>query len=362
MKYAYWLDNVPGLSAAKKQHLLKCTHSAEEVYSLSLPQMKKLDGLTEENVKAIHKSKRKWDVELEWIKLLEQGIGFLSVEQSEFPEKVRHIPNAPYALYYVGNLPDITRKTVAIVGARGRSAYGSEVAQKLGKTLADHGVQVISGMAKGIDTDAHRGAIEAQKDTYAVLGCGVDVCYPTGNRYLYQQILEYNGGIISEYAPGTQPVAYQFPQRNRIISGFSDCVVVIEAKEKSGSLITADFAMEQGRDVFALPGRICDPLSQGCNRLIKQGAGLIQSIDDFLLDLDLLSEMSYVQMDFRKKLLEKDESLVYSLTDFRPVGLSTLMDKTGLSIARLLEIIQHLEQLGMIRETFTNYYVRTIFQ
>ncbi len=362
MKYEYWLDNIPTLTGDKKRRLVNAVQGAEEVYQLSLYELKKLSFLTEEQAKEVHKSKRKWDVDEKWFQLLEQGIGFICMGQSEFPEKIKNIPNPPFALYYVGSLPDPYRKSVAIVGARGRSAYGSEFAQKLAKTLTDRGVQVISGMAKGIDTDAHRGAIEAQKDTYAVLGCGVDICYPSANRYLYQQILEYQGGIISEYAPGTQPLPYQFPQRNRIISGFSDCVVVVEAKEKSGSLITADFAMEQGRDVFAVPGRICDPLSQGCNRLIKQGAGMIQSVEDFLLDLDLLSEISYTQMDFRKKLLEKDESMVYSLTDFRPVGLSTLVDKTGLSITRLLEIIQRLENMGMIKETFTNYYVRTMVQ
>ncbi len=361
MKYAYWLDNLPGIGNGKRRYLFEEATCAREIFEMPLSQLKKIQGLKEEDIRTIHVGRMNWDLDKKWFELMEKGIGFVSAEQETFPQKLQHIPNAPYALYYIGKLPDENRKSVAIVGARGRSIYGSEIAIKLSKKLSEHGVQIISGLAKGIDTDAHKGAIEGMGDTYAILGCGVDVCYPKDNRYLYQKILE-KGGIVSEYPPKTQPIAGYFPQRNRIISGLSDCVVVVEAKEKSGSLITADFAMEQGKDVYAVPGRITDELSQGCNNLIKQGAGVVQSVEDFLADLDILTENTCVQLDFRKNLLEKDERLVYSLTDFRPVGLGTLVDKTGLSISRLLEILEKLESLGLVKETFTNYYVRMIFQ
>lgn len=361
MKYAYWLANIPGLSNTKIQCLYESASCAEEIYGMNWIQFKKMKGLTEEDARVIHKSRKEWDLDKEWFSFIERGIGFVSMEHVKFPEKLKYIPNAPYALYYVGNLPDETRKSVAIVGARGRSAYGSEMTNRLAKALSDHGVQVISGLAKGIDGDAHKGALEGQGDTFAVLGCGVDICYPESHHWLYEKIIE-NGGIISEYPPGTKPKPWQFPARNRIISGLADCVVVMEAKEKSGSLITADFAMEQGRDVYALPGRVTDSLSQGCNKLIKQGAGIVESVEDFLSDLDILTEMSCTQIDFRKNLLEKDELLVYSLTDFRPIGVSTLVEKTGMPISRLLENLERLERMGLIKETFTNYYVRTIFQ
>ncbi len=359
MKYAYWLHNIPGVGNAKIRHLYDEAVSAEEIYHMSLPELKKIQGLTEEDVHSIQKSQKKWDVDKEWFSLLEQGIGFVSLEQPEFPEKVRHITNPPYALYYVGKLPDENRKSIAIVGARTRSAYGSQVAAEIAKALAGNGIQVISGLARGIDRDAHQGALNGGGDTYGVLGCGVNVCYPSENKFLYNQIIE-TGGVISEYLPGTRPMAKQFPARNRIIAGLCNGVVVIEAKEKSGSLITAEFAMDQGRDVYAVPGRISDPLSQGCNRLIKQGAGAVISVEDFLSDLEILSDINYTQMDFRKNLLEKDERLVYSLTDFRPTGVSTLVEKTGISISRLLEILDKLESLGLIKETFTNYYIRTL--
>ena len=359
MKYAYWLANLSGISTAKKKFLLEAEITAENLFHMPYSHLKEIEGLTESDIKCIHQSRRGWNLEKEWFTLMGKGIGFVSLEQENFPEKVRHIPDAPYALYYVGSLPDEHRKSVAIVGARGRSAYGSEVTRILAKALSEHGVQVISGLARGIDGDAHKGALEAQGDTFGVLGSGIDVCYPKDHKYLYERIVE-KGGIISEYPPGTQPMAFQFPARNRIISGLSDCVVVMEAREKSGSLITADFAMEQGRDVYALPGRITDPLSQGCNQLIKQGAGIVKSVEDFLADLDILTENAYVQMDFRQNVLEKDERLVYSLTDFRPVGLSTLMEKTGFPITKLLGSIERLKKAGLIKETFANYYVRTI--
>ena len=359
MKYAYWLHNIPGIGNGKIRHLYEAASCAEEIYHMSLPQLKKVQGITEEDLKAIHKSQKKWDVDKEWFALMEQGIGFVCLEQEEYPKKVRHIHNPPYALYYIGKLPDENRKSVAIVGARTRSAYGCQVATELAKALAQNGIQVISGLAHGIDRDAHQGALEGGGDTYAILGCGVNVCYPSENRYLYNKMIE-SGGIISEYPPGTKPMSKQFPARNRIIAGLCNCVAVVEAKEKSGSLITADFAMEQGKDVYAVPGRICDTLSQGCNRLIKQGAGALISIEDFLSDLRISSEITFTQIDFRKNLLEKDESMVYSLTDFRPIGVATLVEKTEISLSRLLEILEKLESLGLIKETFTNYYIRTL--
>ena len=361
MKYAYWLDNISGIGIAKKRYLLETTCGAEELYEMPVNHLKRINGLTEEEVQRIIKSRKEWNVDKEWFDLMGKGVGFVSLEQKNFPEKLRNIPDVPYALYYIGSLPEENRKSVAIVGARGRSIYGCEIAQNLSKCLAEHGVQVISGLAKGIDTDAHKGALEGQGNTYAVLGSGVDVCYPKENKYLYNKIID-TGGIISEYPPGTEPRPGFFPLRNRIISGLSDCVVVIEAKEKSGSLITADFAMEQGRDVYALPGRITDKLSMGCNQLIKQGAGIVQSVEDFLADLDIIAENTCAQIDFRKNLLEKDERLVYSLIDFHPIGLGTLVDKTSFSIAYLLEILKKLDSLGLVKETFTNYYVRRIFK
>lgn len=201
--------------------------------------------------------------------------------EDDFPEVLRHIPDPPLGLYWKGRLPDPDRPAAAVIGARMASAYGRAEARDFAIELARNGVQIISGMARGIDGIAGLAALEVSDDSYAVLGSGADVCFPRENENLYQQ-LALRGGVISEFPPGTAAVRTNFPQRNRIISGLSQVVLVIEAREKSGTLITADMAAEQGRDVFALPGRVTDRTSHGCNELIRQGAFPATSPDDIL--------------------------------------------------------------------------------
>ena len=359
MKYAYWLSNISGMTQAKIRCLLEKTQSAEEIYGLSEQEIGKINGIPSKLLDAIMESKKHWDIEKQWFELMAKGIGMVSLEQKDYPKKLRNIHNPPYVLYYIGSLPSEHEKSVAIVGSRGRSAYGSQIAHHLARELSNHGIQVISGLARGIDGDAHRGALAGNIGTFGILGCGVDICYPKEHGYLYEE-MTIKGGIISEYSPQTPPLSIHFPQRNRLIAGLSDCVVVIEAKEKSGSLITADFAIEQGKDVYALPGRITDPLSKGCNHLIKQGAGIVQSVEDFLEDLNIMPQNVYTQQNFMQKLLEKDETLVYSLTDFQPISLGILIEKTNISLCRMIEIVSHLKELGLIKETVPNHYVKAI--
>ena len=216
------------------------------------------------------------------------------------------------------------------------------------------------GWQYGIDTAAHIGAIEADGNTIAVLGCGFDNIFPKQNIKLFHEIIEKGGLIISEYQPDIKADSNKFIERNRIVSGLSIGVLVIEAAYRSGTSVTCKYAKEQGKKIFCIPHNLDNKHGIGTNRLIKQGAGIVESVEDFMADLDILTEMSYTQMDFRKNLLEKDERLVYSLTDFRPIGVATLVEKTGISISRLLEILEKLESLGLIKETFTNYYIRTL--
>ena len=225
--------------------------------------------------------------------------------------------------------------------------------------LSRQGIQIISGMARGIDRDAHMGCLEAGGNTYAVLGSGADTCYPKENRFLYDKIKVF-GGIISELMPGTDPQKMFFPMRNRIISGLSDIVVIVEAKKRSGSLITADFAMEQGKDVYVIPGRITDTLSYGCNSLIKQGAGIIYNIDEFVSDITMTGFTECTQMDFRKNLLDKKEALVYSLLDFCPIAIGTLSQKVPYELSELFEVLENLIQKGFVKETIPNYYIRSL--
>jgi DNA processing protein len=359
MKYSLWLSGIPGIGPAKIRMLLSVFGSARDVYFATEEQLSAVKGLTDANREGLVEHRRTNDPDREWWQLCRKGISFTSMEWDSYPGRLLHIANPPYGLYYKGGLPGEDEKTVAIVGARNRSAYGQGVARELAKRLAEGGVCVVSGLAMGIDADAHQGALDGSGRTYAVLGSGVEVCYPLRNRHLYEQLPQH-GGLVSEYPPDMQPLAAFFPARNRIISGLSDCVVVIEAREKSGSLITADYAMEQGKDVYALPGRITDALSGGCNRLIAQGAGIISNVDDFLKDWAIIRQGKLSSFDFRKNLLEKEEMLVYSELDFRPVGIGTLMEKTSLQLTELLDVLMRLQEKGFVRETAPNFFTQVV--
>ena len=316
--------------------------------------------MEEKRVVKITESKKR-DCDAAYESITERGISFLSREDQQFPQCLTTIPDAPYSLYVKGKMPaEWNRKTVAIVGARRCSAYGRSVAEKIAGRLAATGAWVVSGMASGIDGSGHTGALSKNGYTCAVLGCGVDICYPKSNVRIYQEILEKNGAVISEYPPGTSPSAPLFPARNRIIAGLADVVVIVEAKIKSGSLITADYALEQGKDIYAVPGRMYDALSEGCNNLIRQGAGIISDIDEFLEELELQGEINTGEENLKNLLLEKDERLVYSCLSLRPKNVGELLEKTGILVPEMMDILARLLQKGFITETVKNYYIRKI--
>lgn len=224
---------------------------------------------------------RRLDPERAAAALKKQDISFVSLEDAAYPPRLRKIPDMPLGLYYKGKLPDPAMPAAAVIGARMSDAYGREQARRFAFSLAGAGICVVSGLARGIDGTAGRAALAAGGFSAAVLGSGVDVCYPPENRDLYEMLAE-KGLILSEYKPGTPARAGLFPPRNRIISGLSDLILVVEAKAGSGTLITTDYALDQGREVFALPGRITDSLSEGCNRLLAQGASIVLSPRDLI--------------------------------------------------------------------------------
>jgi len=209
-------------------------------------------------------------------------IKIIKIGDEDYPEKMKHIYRPPLKLYVVGNTEILNKKGIAIIGCRNCSEYGACNAYKFGYELAKKELNIISGFARGIDTYGHKGAIDAKGKTIAVLGSGLDVIYPPENKNLYKKILASEGVIISEYPLGSKPEKYHFPARNRIISGLSDGVLVVEAKRKSGTLITVDYALEQGKDIYAIPGNISNENSYGTNELIKEGAIPVTSVDDFL--------------------------------------------------------------------------------
>lgn len=356
MEYEYWLAGLRGLSSKKKYLLRKRMKTGRGVYYIEETQLNKIEFLTDKDRERIRKGTSE-KIGNACQEARARGIRFVPWFSQEYPRRLLELPDFPYALYVKGRLPDAARKKAAIVGSRRCTPYGETYAVKFGKSLAECGVEIISGLARGIDGMGQRGALMGGGKTYAVLGSGPDVCYPREHIGLYMDILEQGGGILSEYPPGTPPLPGHFPARNRIISGLSDAVLVMEAGEKSGSLITVDLALEQGRDVYALPGPVNSSLSRGCNRLIQQGAGLLFSPETLLQEWGINPSSPSGQRGKSKKVLETPEKLVYSCLDLYPKNISQLSKETKLGQRELLECLVSLELQGYAREISKNYYV-----
>ena len=291
-------------------------------------------------------------------------IRYITGFEKEFPEKLRCIKDAPAGIYVRGRLPDESKKCVAIVGSRQCSMYGAKVAEYFGAALAANGVQIISGMAMGIDGISQKAALEAGGSTFAILGSGPDVVYPKSNGDLYGQILE-QGGVISEQPPGTAPLGPYFAQRNRIISALSDALLVIEARVRSGTGITVRYALEQGKDVFAVPGRINDPMSAGTNRLIAEGALIALSPDSILCELfksvpdaRIMKKSEQGKKVPVKVSLSGNEKIIYSLMDMYPKKTDELMAQSGLSLTDVHDAVLKLRLRGLVDECGKNNYVR----
>lgn len=285
--YAYWLMCAPIGDATKSRLLLRFGRPSGvfEASEKALLDSTLSIGKKERWIAYI-KERKEENAKREYEELQTKGILFYPEYHPFYPVKLLSIPVRPFGIFVKGKLPDIRQRSLAIVGARDCSEYGQYVARHFAEKMAQNGVAVISGLARGIDGIAQRAAMEAGGESFGVLGCGADICYPKSNEKLYRMCME-RGGILSTYLPGTPPTPNLFPPRNRIISGLSDGILIIEAREKSGTIITADLALEQGKDVFVIPGRVTDRLSDGCNSLIRQGASLIQSPEQLLEELNI---------------------------------------------------------------------------
>lgn len=281
-EYAYWLCRVPGIGNCTIQKLLGAAGNAREVYKGGECLWRQF--LNKRQMEAIGQAYRDAEPERAYSELQVKEIRFVMQGDADYPCRLRDIPDPPFALFVKGRLPSDDVPAVSVIGARDCSEYGRYVARELGSALGRSGLQVVSGMARGIDGISQRAALEAGGVSFGVLGSGVDVCYPRENRGLYDRLCD-RGGLISVYPPGTAARSQNFPPRNRIVSGLADVLAVIEARSRSGTLITVDMALEQGRDVYVVPGRVTDRLSDGCNRLLKQGAGVFLSPENFLEEL-----------------------------------------------------------------------------
>lgn len=284
---------------------------------------------------------------------------------TDYPDILRMYERMPGLLYVRGILPDPEKKSVAVVGARNCSAYGKKEALRFAGVLAENGVQIISGMALGVDSWAHIGALEAGGITIAVLGSGIDVCYPVSHEELYWRILESGGGILSEYGPGMPALPHHFPIRNRIISALADIVLVVEARKKSGSLITASYALEQGKSIYAVPGRNGDPLSEGCNLLIADGAGVAWEPEILLEELGIgcrkkKSDQKREKKGLSSKLQEdKEIACVFEILTSDYKNLSVLSAETGLPVSSVSRAVIQLCLAGCAAGDPGRGYIRT---
>lgn len=354
--YWEWFCSIPGIYRRHREILLRCFGDPKGVWQAEAGEWKHLKEHGCDWVGCVETHQKESDPQETVYKNRQLGIQFTSCEQSDYPKLLRSIRDFPYGIFYKGRLPTEEKKQIAVVGARVCTHYGKHLAEQLAGQIAQAGGEVVSGAAYGIDGAAQWAALSAGGASFAVVGGGVDCRYPRANDRLYDR-LEEEGGVLSEFPPGTKPLRYHFPLRNRIISGLSEIVTVIEAKHGSGSLITADYALEQGRTVLAVPGRLDDELSRGCNELIAQGAGVILSPESFA---------EQVFPDFRQQKKNKvsdialapSEKLVYSSLDLHSKSLWELEECTSLSLADLSGSLLALEAKGLIREVERNYYVK----
>ncbi len=359
--YAYWFHNMKLAGNKKMWEISERIGSPGQIYDCDPQRLGQI--LTDKQLKYLENSKSMWDLEKEWEKLEEKKIRFLPYFHRDYPEYLREIPDPPWGIYLKGKLPDKRAPRAAIVGARQCSEYGRNMAVRLGRILGENGIPVISGMARGIDGISQRETLEAGGESLAVLGCGVDICYPLENRDLYNR-LEIQGGILSEYPPGTQPIARNFPPRNRIISGLCDVLIVVEAKEKSGTLITVDMALEQGKEVLALPGRMTDALSRGCNNLIRQGAGILTSPEDVFQFLPGSKEKNAKhslidETDTDAAIRTEEERELYRVLDYMPKSLERIWseyNRDNISMQRLMQMLLELYMRGAVGQAGGSYY------
>ena len=354
----YWLGFhlIPGVGAARLTRLIDHFGTVEDAWRASERELRAA-GLPQEVAGTVVAQRQRLDLDRELDRLDQSGVSALTLEDNDYPRMLRHISSPPPILYVRGQLLPTDEVAIGIVGTRRSTTYGSDMAQRISRELSSAGVTVVSGLALGIDTAAHRAVIDAGGRTIAVFGCGLDTIYPPRNRQLAEQIMG-QGALVSEYPLGTKPDARNFPARNRIISGLSKGVVVIEAPMKSGALITTAFAADQGRDVYAVPGSALSANSAGCHELIRNGATLVTSATQILEALDVVSVEAHTQS--RMLLPETDaERILYAIVGAVPRHVDELAHESGLAIHEAGGTLLAMELKGLVRQSGAQHYVRS---
>jgi DNA processing protein len=356
------LNMIPGVGSSTFRRLIKFFGSPSAVLNTSLKELAMVRGLTPSVCQSIidHRASIEVDEELRLIE--KHNCNIITIEDQTYPSALKAIHDPPPLLYIKGELTEADSNSIAIVGTRNASPYGKMASEKLSNQLASRGITVVSGLAHGIDTYAHNGALSAGGRTIAVMGNGLDIIYPSENAKLFDAIVN-SGAVISELSMGTQPRRGMFPQRNRLISGISLGTLVVEASRQSGALITADLALEQGREVFAIPGPIYSEESKGTNWLIKQGAKLVDSVEDILEELP---SHSFQQTDDNIKnedaivesQLPQDEGTIWKVIGSSPIHIDDISRQSGLPIFKVCSVLVMLELKGLVQQLSGKMFIR----
>lgn len=357
LKYWVAFSRHPKIGAARLTRLYNYFHSMKEAWQASFSELQRA-GLDENIIHDFLAKKMDIDPDREWEKLEKENIKVITVNDEHYPKLLKEIWNPPAILYYRGRLPDSGDFNLAVVGTRKISTYGKQIASILVRELVQNGFTIVSGLALGVDALAHKTTVDAGGKTLAVLGSGIDEqsIYPVQNRYLASQIIETGGAVISEYPLGSIALPTNFPHRNRIVSGLSLGTLVVEAAEESGALITAQCALEQNREVFAVPGSIFSPVSAGPNKLIKMGAKTVTATIDILETLNLANAVNFAENRKSLPASPEEEKIIANLS-LEPTHIDKIILASGLDAAKIGAILTLMEMKGMVKNLGGMNYV-----
>lgn len=368
LSYLYFLSSIRKLGAWRIRNILDHYDNAESFFAADERNFRQIEGIDFQITSSIAEAKNKRkEIEEEFEKLLEtlegKGIKVCSIFDDEYPDNLKTISSSPVIIYYKGRLSEEDRYSIGIVGTRVPTEYGKHTCEKLTEEVCALNIPVISGFARGIDTIAHKTALKCGNVTYAIFGCGIDVIYPAENRKLYDEIIE-SGAVISEFPPGTKPDKTNFPRRNRIISGISLGTIVVESSKGGGAVLTAEMALEQNKEVFAVPGYIHSRQSEGTNELIKKGqAKLITGVDDVICELErklspLLTGQQTLPVKHNKVNITKEERYVFEVIKREPIHIDEVSDLAGKPVQECLVHLLSLEFKLLVRQMPGKFFSR----
>lgn len=363
------LNMIDGVGPIRLRALREQFGTPEAILAAPRPELMRVEGVGEDVARNVVSWREQIDLDAELQRIEKGSVRVVTCDDPEYSKNLREIYDPPLVLYVKGTLKEGETLAIGVVGSRRTTLYGQDMARKLAFQLARLGVTVVSGLARGIDTAAHNGALQAKGRTVAVIGCGIDVVYPAENKKLADEIVEKGGAVVTEFPFGVKPDKQNFPMRNRIISGWSLGVVVVEANLKSGALITAAQAAEQGRQVFAVPGRADSILSRGTNRLIKDGAKLTEDVEDVLSEFEYLfpkQAAETVETDAASsgtkpafKFSDMEEKVIAQMSR-EETGIDDIIRASGLTSAAVSATLLGLEMKRVVRQLPGKLYVRNL--